>query len=626
MRLSAVGPLTLKRVLCVVAGGALLLAAFSGLRLLASFDDRSTATTELAMLHADVERIALAAEIADRQQDPAVLERAIDVGSDNLDHLRIAALPLTDRIGPGALARLQRTWATTIRAARDLVANQGDSPDLVAATDAVNASIADLMARFTALESSHLAFQRRATFAGLTAFAVGALAALGAFRLEVRSGADLDPLTGALSRDRFHRLLGRTLRRRTPGRQVAVILIDIDRFRRINQTLGVRDADRVLRDLPRRVGSALPPGAVIARRGGDEFLVLVDDCPRDQARDLADAVLEALDRPLIYGSGQVRVGVSIGLALAPDDGEDRELLLDAADHARDDAKLDGGGTYRFARGDAPPTRSGDALQLELELRRALEREEFELFYQPQVDVHSGDIVGAEALLRWHSPNRGLVDPDRFIPLLEESRLIVPVGAWTIAQATRQARAWTDARGRPFRVAVNVSARQLYQSNLVPTVRKALADAALPANQLELEVTETVAIQNPEEAVRVLEELTAIGVRCALDDFGTGHSWLRHLRLLPTMSMKIDRSFVGGITENPEDLAIVAGLVTVAHTLQRTVVAEGVERAAQLTALEEMHCDVAQGYFFSPPVTARDFSTFLFRKHPWLPTEVSAGIA
>jgi EAL domain-containing protein (putative c-di-GMP-specific phosphodiesterase class I) len=365
---------------------------------------------------------------------------------------------------------------------------------------------------------------------------------------------------------------------------------------------------------------------VIARRGGDEFLVLVDDCPRDQARDLADAVLEALDRPLIYGSGQVRVGVSIGLALAPDDGEDRELLLDAADHARDDAKLDGGGTYRFARGDAPPTRSGDALQLELELRRALEREEFELFYQPQVDVHSGDIVGAEALLRWHSPNRGLVDPDRFIPLLEESRLIVPVGAWTIAQATRQARAWTDARGRPFRVAVNVSARQLYQSNLVPTVRKALADAALPANQLELEVTETVAIQNPEEAVRVLEELTAIGVRCALDDFGTGHSWLRHLRLLPTMSMKIDRSFVGGITENPEDLAIVAGLVTVAHTLQRTVVAEGVERAAQLTALEEMHCDVAQGYFFSPPVTARDFSTFLFRKHPWLPTEVSAGIA
>lgn len=246
-----------------------------------------------------------------------------------------------------------------------------------------------------------------------------------------------------------------------------------------------------------------------------------------------------------------------------------------------------------------------------------------MFYQPQVEVRSGEIVGAEALLRWRSAERGLVEPDRFIPLLEESRLILPVGAWAIHAAAQQAKRWLDLGHRPFRVAVNVSARQLFQSDLVLTVQDALRESQLPPSSLELEVTETVAIQDPDEAVRVLEELAALGVQSALDDFGTGHSWLSQLRLLPKMSLKIDRSFVGGITENAEDRAIVAGLVTVAHTLERTVVAEGVERAAQLAMLEEMNCDIAQGFYFSAALPADEFTDLLQREHPGAPASAAA---
>jgi EAL domain-containing protein (putative c-di-GMP-specific phosphodiesterase class I) len=348
---------------------------------------------------------------------------------------------------------------------------------------------------------------------------------------------------------------------------------------------------------------------------GDEFLLLLPGVGYARARAVAERVQAGLELPFVYETGEVVVTVSIGVAIAPVHGRDAAALVRMASSGRDRAKVEGGNAVRVA--DTTASHDGGALQLEVELRQAIQNEEFELFYQPQVAVPSQEIVGAEALVRWRSPERGLVMPGEFIGALEQTGLIVPLGDWVVRQAAAQAAAWSRLRPGEFRVAVNVSARQLYHGDLLRTVREALAESELSPERLEVEVTETVAIQNPERAVSLLESLQEMGVHVSLDDFGTGHSWLNQLKRLPAMSLKIDRSFVAGVVEEAQDRAIVAGLIAVAHTLGLGVVAEGVERADQLAVVEEMQCDLVQGFYFSPAVPADEFELLLIGRPPWI---------
>lgn len=608
----------------VSAGLIVTAAALLFLVQLSTLNDSSRAASELSDLRTYAQQVALAAELTGHDGDISRLENSIldaEVqGSrlgEYLDHV----------LGETESTRIQgevdAAWDGTVAASRAFVLGNVEFEAVVDAADDTAIAVDDALAILTTRSEGRTQQLRSALQGSVVLLILGALASAGAVLRQRRRASEVDALTGVLARDRFRSQLALALLNSHRSSDTAVAVIDVDRFRRINDTLGAEQGDRVLRDVARRIQDALPRDASVGRRGGDEFLVLLPGQDAEEARATAQTILGALDQPLVYQTGELRAGVSIGLAVAPRDGVDAKVLLEAADGARDDAKVDGGGTYRFARGGSATAVGGDALALEVELRRALERDQFELYYQPQISVATGEIVGAEALLRWHSPERGLVAPDRFIPLLEESRLIVPVGSWAIREAAVQANEWLQLRDQPFRIAVNVSARQLFQSDLVATVRDALEVSGLPPTSLELEVTETVAIQNPDEAVRILEAIAALGVQSALDDFGTGHSWLTHLKLLPKMSLKIDRSFVSGITKNAEDRAIVAGLVTVAHTLQRTVVAEGVERAAELAMLEEMRCDIAQGFYFSRAVPAAEFRELLLREHSWAPSTAVA---
>ncbi len=615
--------LDLARYVWLIGGLVIALAAFLFLFHLSRVNDATRAASDLAELRTYAQKVALAAEMTSHDEDLTMLEDSILQAETQTSELPVyLERILDDEEADALLADVKDAWATTADTARSYVSGDEEFDAVIAAADDTGVAVDDLLTVLTERSESRADQTRTVLQAGIVLLALGALIFGGTLLRQRRRAAEMDALTGVLSRDRFRSHLTVALLNRRPSDSVAVAIVDIDRFRRINETLGSEQGDRVLRDIARRIQDTLPRDACVGRRGGDEFLVLLPGADIEGARDAAQAILESLDQPLTYQTGELRAGVSIGLAVAPRDGTETTALILAAVGARDRAKRDGGGTYGFATGDAVgPVEN--TLELEVELRRALDNDEFLLYYQPQIDVESGAIVGAEALLRWRSPSRGLVSPERFIPLLEETRMIVPVGGWAIREAAAQAKQWLDLRNQPFRVAVNVSARQLFQSDLVTTVRDALETSGLPASCLELEVTETVAIQNPEEAVRVLEDLAALGIQSSLDDFGTGHSWLSHLRLLPKMSLKIDRSFVAGITRNAEDRAIVAGLVTVAHTLERTVVAEGVERAAELALLEEMHCDVAQGYYFSRPVPAEEFTNLLQRTHPWMPASAAA---
>jgi diguanylate cyclase (GGDEF)-like protein len=609
----------LARVLSLVTGLIVVAATLLLLMQLSTVTDSTRAATDLAELRTRAQRVALAAELAGQEADSETLEVALASAEDVLARLPDHLYPAIGEERAGLrLASVHASWDRLAGLARAYLEGDTDLGQVIAAADATGVAVGGLMAVVTDHSEASAARLRSVLLVEASLLAVGMVLFAASLVVGRRRSTDVDPLTGVLTRDRFRGQVDVALLNRRGWATLAIAVIDIDRFRRINQTLGAEQGDRVLRDVARRIQDVLPRDATLGRRSGDEFLLLLPGRDPQAVREVVAAILGVLDQPLVYQTGELRAGVSIGIALAPRDGTAYPALLHAADQARDAAKAEGGGTYRFADGGAAEARHDDTLQLEIELRRALEQGEFELYYQPQVSVRSGEIVGAEALLRWRSPTRGLVSPERFVPLLEESRLIVPVGQWVIQTAARQARAWVDLCDRPFRIAVNVSARQLFQSDLVTTVRRAIADSGLQPENLDLEVTETVAIRHTDEAVRVLDEIAALGVRSSLDDFGTGHSWLGHLRLLPHMSLKVDRSFIAGLTRNEEDRAIVAGLITVAHTLRRTVIAEGVERAAELTMLEDMGCDVAQGYFFSRPLPAHQFEALLQRERPWMP--------
>jgi diguanylate cyclase (GGDEF)-like protein/PAS domain S-box-containing protein len=409
-----------------------------------------------------------------------------------------------------------------------------------------------------------------------------------------------DTLTGLPNRALLHERLQRMLEASAPGRSVAVMFLDLDRFKEVNDSFGHEHGDVLLCEVAARLRKVLRPADVVARLGGDEFVVAADCGGNDAAAAIAAKLLEVLTLPVTVGAQDVVVGASIGISMFPRDAATREVLFQTADTAMYRAKAEGRNRYRFFE-PAMTVAARARMALELSLRPALARGEFELHYQPRVDLRSMAVVGVEALIRWRHPQLGMVPPQEFIGIAEETGLINPIGRWVLREACRQTRRLIDEFGRPIRVSVNVSARQLAQQGFVAEVREALAEAGLAPNALELELTESALIEDLERTAAMLGELQAIGVKLAVDDFGTGYSGLAYLRRLPIDVLKLDRSFVLQDDGRISAFDFVKAFVDMAHALQMSVVAEGVETAEVLDFLRAAACDEAQGYLLGRPL-------------------------
>ncbi len=428
-----------------------------------------------------------------------------------------------------------------------------------------------------------------------------------------------DALTGLPNRNLFVDRLGQAVARAERGRWVvALLFLDLDRFKYVNDTLGHAAGDQLLCDVAERLRACVRESDTVARLGGDEFTVILEGLSRpEEAAEVADKVLASLRRPVTLSGQEVLIGGSIGISLYPPDGTDTRTLIQHADAAMYDAKEAGKNTHRFYH-TGLTTRSAERLDLEARLWRALERDEFDLYYQPKVKLPGGEITGSEALIRWRHPEWGLVRPDRFIPVAEETGLIGPIGEWALRHACRQQARWHK-QGRPVvPVAVNISGRQILQGRLAETVARILAETECATRYLELEVTEGFLIEDPERGGAVLQDLKALGIRLTIDDFGTGYSSLAYLQRLPLDVVKIDRSFIRHLPTDREGAAIVQAVVALAHSLDLKVIAEGVETEAQSDFLNAQDCDEAQGYYFSPPRPAGEFEGLM--------TEWRAGVA
>jgi diguanylate cyclase (GGDEF)-like protein len=398
------------------------------------------------------------------------------------------------------------------------------------------------------------------------------------------------------------------------GKPFALLVCDLDRFKLVNDSLGHRAGDELLQEVARRLTALTRTIDTVARFGGDEFVLLANPiAKREDAEELARRAIEALQRPVRIAGIDVHTSPSIGIAFYPDDGDSIETLIGHADAAMYSAKRRGRNTVQcFATGMTVGTE--DNVQLESDLHTALARNQFELHYQPKVDTTTGMVRSVEALIRWSHPERGLIAPAEFIPRAEECGLIGPIGEWVVREACRQARAWQTAGMPSLRVAVNLAASQFRQGTLVEMIRRALDDAGLEPRFLEVELTESAMMSDPEEAIAILEQLSAMGVLVSVDDFGTGYSSMSYLRRFPIDKLKIDRVFISDITARPEDASIVRAIVSLAHSLRLKVVAEGVESEGQLDFLKAVGCDEYQGYHFSRPLSASAFEALIRESH------------
>ena len=393
----------------------------------------------------------------------------------------------------------------------------------------------------------------------------------------------------------------------------AVFVVDLDRFKSINDSLGHLAGDAMLKEVGRRLAVALRKADTLARLGGDEFVLIINEISSAQDIEaIASKLLVDIARPLKLSELELHTSASIGISVFPDDGTDAETLLQHADAAMYHAKKSGRNAHQFFA-PAMSAFARERLELENGLRRALAQREFILHYQPKVDVRSGGIDSAEALIRWRHPTRGLTAPLDFIPLAEETGLILPIGEWALREACRQAYAWQAAGMRPLRVAVNLSAQQFRQKNLVEVVHSALHAARLEPKYLELELTESAVMQDAEKSIETLRQLSDLGVRISVDDFGTGYSSLSYLRRLPLDRLKIDSAFIREVATSRDDAAIVRAIVSLAHHLHLKVIAEGVETPEQLAFLRELGCDQYQGFHHSAPVPNNVFVSML-REH------------
>ena len=427
--------------------------------------------------------------------------------------------------------------------------------------------------------------------------------------------AHYDPLTGLPNRSLLHdRSRGALSHARRNGEPVALMFLDLDHFKNINDSLGHSVGDEVLLALAYRLKAVVREQDTVARLGGDEFVLLLPDTDAKGAANVADKLLQTALRPIQVGQHELTVTPSIGIALYPKDGTDLDSLSRSADAAMYRAKGDGRNSYRFFTAEIQ-AQSDRTLLLDNALRRALERGQLSLHYQPQIALATGRVVGAEALLRWQHPELGAVSPAEFIPVAESSGLIFQIGEWVIRTAITQLSQWRHAGLPPLTMAVNLSAVQFRHADLPQLISNILQEADVPAHWLELELTEGVAMTNPQNAVAVMNDLHQRGVRMSIDDFGTGYSSLSHLKKFQVYKLKIDQSFVRDITDDPDDKAIVAAIISMADSLGMQTIAEGVETEGQLAFLRARGCTEVQGYYFSQPLPAQGFEHFMRQSLP-----------
>ena len=424
-----------------------------------------------------------------------------------------------------------------------------------------------------------------------------------------------DALTDLPNRNLFLDRLQQSLNRaRWHDRLVAVMFMDLDRFKIINDTLGHNVGDQLLLQLSQRLAKTVRDGDTIARFGGDEFAILLDDINSEShISSLAEKLLDTLATPFKFNKQELFVTASIGVSIFPNDGEDSDTLLRNADVAMYRAKDLGKNNYQFYSDDLS-ARIFERLALENNLRHALERDEFILYYQPQIDARTNKVSGVEALLRWQHPELGLVTPNNIIPLLEETGLIEKVGHWVLETACRQSRALHDAGWSYLHMSVNISSRQFNNTDFISSLHDIINQTKINPEFLELELTESMLMRNASSTINALHSLSGRGVRFAIDDFGTGYSSLTYLRRFPIDTIKIDRSFIHDVTDNPDDAAITSAIIVMAQSLSLNVIAEGVENQKQLDFLTSRNCHYLQGNFFSRPLPAEELSQFLEKQN------------
>ncbi len=414
--------------------------------------------------------------------------------------------------------------------------------------------------------------------------------------------ANYDPLTGLANRTLCEHKLGRAIvRARSGDAQLAVLFLDLDRFKTINDSLGHNIGDEVLKRVAQRLQRSVTERDTVARLSGDEFILLIEDAEdREDLTMLSDRILRVIGKPMLLGETELRITASIGITLLAEDSPDVKSLLANADTALYRAKKLGRNCAEFFTPDMHEA-ALQRLKREVELRKALRRDELKLHYQPLYDLPSGKLMGVEALVRWQSHEFGLVPPSEFIPLAEETGLIIPIGEWVLHEACRQAVRWRTITGEHFHIAVNLSARQFTQPDLAGSVGRILGETGLPPSALLLEITESVTLGNEEGNMAELRKLRGLGIRLALDDFGTGNSSLRYLKRFPIQVLKLDQSFVRDVAHDPQDAAVARATIRLANTLGLHVVAEGVENEAQLAWLQAESCAFIQGYLLSEPL-------------------------
>ncbi len=445
---------------------------------------------------------------------------------------------------------------------------------------------------------------------------------------QIRSLAYYDGLTGLPNRTFYKEILSRALTiAQRYRRNLATLFVDLDAFKRINDTLGHDAGDHLLQEVATRLTNGVRKSDSVARSdkeealdavsrlGGDEFIVLLNELSRtEDAAIAANRILADLSQPFKLSGQEVFITASIGISVYPSDGTDADSLLKAADIAMYHAKNQGKNNFQFYA-ESMNAATLERLNLENELHRAIERNEFFLQYQPKLDARSRKVVGVEALIRWKHPDKGMISPAEFIPLAEESGMIVRIGEWVLNTACRQNKSWREMGLPSVSISVNLSNRQFSHKDLIETVTRALKDVGMDPLHLELEITESTVMQNPEKAIATLKQFKEMGIRISIDDFGTGYSSLNYLRRIQFDSLKIDRSFVMNINTSPDDAAIVRAIIAMAHSLKLTVIAEGVETEEQFAFLRELDCDEVQGYLFSKPLHAGECIRFIATERP-----------
>jgi len=424
-----------------------------------------------------------------------------------------------------------------------------------------------------------------------------------------------DALTGLPNRRSFSELLDGIIRTaKRNGKKCAVLYLDLDGLKDINDSLGQVAGDQVLKEVAKRLQALLRATDVVARIGGDEFVVALPEISGARGGEhivyAAEKIRDAVSHKAYAAAAhELALTTSIGIAIYPDDGSNAVELIRSADAALHHAKKTGRNNYQFHTADMNARALG-MLLMEHDLRRALEGKQFLLHYQPQVDLNTGRITGAEALIRWRHPERGLVSPAQFIPIAEERGLIVPIGEWVLQEACRQNKEWQEAGLPSISVAVNLSALQFQKSNLAQEVARILRGCGLAAEHLELELTESAIMRDADRTIAMMHALKGIGTTLSLDDFGTGHSSLSQLKRLPIDKLKIDQSFVRGLPDDADDLAISSAIVAMGKAMKQTVIAEGVETRAQREVLQSLRCDEIQGYLVAKPMPSADFARFM----------------